>query len=174
MVSDEGFEENTPRHAFEIELLERLKNAGIRLNSVNHRIEPYPLKSPVEEVRLMLPKRAEFHKEIFNADFDAFIKQVQCNPDEPRHHRIQSSKTNILISYIPKQSSSMHTHLSYTQAWSKTQNPVYRALKKKAKDQFKKVTYTGPKGIILCDGGCDLFFDITRRSHHSDYNLAIS
>lgn len=47
-------------------------------------------------------------------------------------------------------------------------NPVYNALKDKAK-QLKKTNYGGPISIILCDGGCRLLKDIGHKV--SNYDL---
>jgi hypothetical protein len=44
---------------------------------------------------------------------------------------------------------------AYNGAMTEDQNPVFNALKSKAK-QLKKVRYEGPRGIILCDGGSDM------------------
>ncbi|WP_445219881.1 hypothetical protein ACKWRH_06990 [Bradyrhizobium sp. Pa8] len=53
---------------------------------------------------------------------------------------------------------------AYRVAQSRTLNPVYSALKSKA-DQLKKSGTTGPCGIFLCDGGCNLLSKSGRQSH---------
>lgn len=171
-VSDEGFEKDIPLLAFEIELGERIKKAGLQRSPFSCSVRAFPHK-PFDDIRRpMLPKREEFPDEIFNAAFRNFLEGVRRNPGIAQQHQILTAKTNILITYDPKQMSSTFSCPIYTQAWSKTHNPVYKALRKKAKGQLKKIPHTGPKGIIVCDGSCDLFF---RPGHstidHFDYNI---
>jgi hypothetical protein len=120
----------------------------------------------------MLPRREDFPSEIFNAQFRNFLNGIKRNPDVAQQHRVLTAKTHILITYDPKRLGYTVSCPSYTQAWSKTQNPLYNALRKKAKDQLKKIPYTGLKGIIVCDGGCDLFFRPGNSTiDHFDYNV---
>lgn len=172
VVSDDGFEEDIPVLNFEIELAERIKRAGLQRNFFSCIVGIFPHKPLDDARRPMLPNRGEFPREIFNTPFKNFLNRVKRNPDVTHQHRILTAKTHILITYDPKRIGFRVSCPSYTQAWSKKQNPLYYALRKKSKDQLKKIPYTGPKGIIVCDGGCDLFF---RPGHslanHFDYNV---
>ncbi len=47
------------------------------------------------------------------------------------------------------------SYLSFTPAYSKSNNTVFNALKRKA-DQLRDSGFDGCKGIILCDAGCSL------------------
>jgi hypothetical protein len=117
----------------------------------------------------MLPPRDEFNEEIFDKKFNLFLNQIRRKRDKPFTHQISTAKTSIRITYNPDQR-------GFTASWSKydpmlkskTKNPVYNALKSKAQ-KFKKTSYNGPKGIILCDGGSDMFSSQPRGSFQFDH-----
>ena len=155
-VSDEGFENENPLKAFDIELKHRLDKAGLRVNSFGYSIKAHPLVKYGHKTKLMLPPRGEFGQEIFNRKFKAFLNHIKQNLDKTYRYQISTTKTNILITYSPHQEFFTASYPIYTQATSKTQNPIYNTLKLKAQKQFKKISYTGSKGIILCDGGSDM------------------
>ena len=59
------------------------------------------------------------------------------------------------ITYRKDATASGGSHLSYTTAYSLTRNPVYTSLKGKAR-QLSRSGFEKRKGIILCDGSCEL------------------
>ena len=174
-VSDKGVENKKLLNAFEDQFKRRINEIGI-ISYFRCSIGEHPFGVCDVEVRLMLPPTQEFDKEIFNGQFKSFLKCVKQNPKQPRTHQILSVKTNILIEYIPDiennhfQKVDLITPYVYTLATSKTQNCVYNALRKKAQNQFKKVSYSGPKGIILCDGGSDMFHRQPSEKYNAYYN----
>jgi|GEM_PF-1550823 hypothetical protein len=154
-VSDEKFENETSVKSFEIELNRRIKKAGLRRNYFRYSIEAH--SSTDVRPKPMIPPRKDFSQEIFNQQFKAFLKAVKQNPDEAFTHQISTANTKVLIEYNPGQQFTSGGYYVYTQAISKTQNTLYNALRAKARKQFKKISYSGPKGIIICDGGSDMF-----------------
>lgn len=107
--------------------------------------------------------------EIFNANFKEFLRQVNEHPGQSRNYTVRTEKTAVSLTYDPQGTSFMSNLGVYTAAMTKDQNPVFNALRKKAK-QLKKVSYGGPRGIIVCDGGCDMIHRQPRGPFEFNYN----
>jgi hypothetical protein len=75
-VSDEGFEEDNPVKAFEIELRKRLKKANLLYKGWVLDIGEIPTGYG-ERRKPALPPRGEFYKEIFNSTFKEFLRGVK-------------------------------------------------------------------------------------------------
>lgn len=169
-VNDEGFEIKNPLKAFDVDLKRRINKAGLRGNSFGYSVGAHLPPRYVNKPILMLPPRGEFDQEIFNSTFKAFVNRVKQSPDKRHNHHISTDKTCIHITYNPNQKWFRGASHIYNRAISKTQNPVYNALKLKAQKQFKRIRHSGPKGIILCDGGSDMVRTRLRNRFHIDYN----
>jgi hypothetical protein len=152
-VSDDGFEKNTPVKAFEIELQERIRKAGIPGGfHVSLGMRMANGRSFVA-----LPKRGEFHKRIFNYAFKRFLNQVAANLEGPRTFEINDEQVEIKLAYDPARRGYFGSNFPlYNLVRSKDNNPVFNALKEKV-PQLKKTGYHGIKGVILCNGGTDMF-----------------
>jgi hypothetical protein len=159
-VSDEGFEEESPFKAFYVELQERLRKAGLLYKGWSLGVGEHQVGYR-ERRRLALPPREEFAKEIFNTNFKEFLREVNEHPEQSRTYTVRTEKTAVSLTYNPQGTSFMSNLGVYNEAMTKDQNPVFNALRKKAK-QLKKVSYEGPRGIVLCDGGSDM---IHRQPH---------
>jgi hypothetical protein len=167
-VSDEGFEEESPYKAFDVELQERLKKAGLLYKGWMLDVGEHQVKYG-ERRKLALPPRAEFAKEIFNAKFKEFLRQINEHPEQSRNYTVRTEKTAVSLTYDPQRTSFM-SHLGvYNAAMTKDQNPVFNALRKKAK-QLKKVSYEGPRGIILCDGDSGMVHSQSHGAFEFNYN----
>jgi len=167
-VSDEGFEERSPVKSFYVELQERLKRAGVLYKGWRLSIGSHPAKYG-EPTIPAIPLRNEFSKEIFNGKFKQFLRAVKEQPQLSATYSVRTSKTAISLTYDPNgQYFTTHGPV-YSQALKKNQNPVFNALRLKAK-QLKKVSYDGPKGIILCDGGTDMVNSPPHSSFDFNFN----
>lgn len=155
-VSDEGFEVKNPVKSFFVELEKWMRWAGLTGNGFEVFLGHHPTKRFGDIPDIKLPPRGEFAREIFNAKFKAFLKQVKESPGQPAGYHIRTAKTDVLLRYTPGERYFTSTWVSYNRTTSKTRNPVFNALKLKAQNQLKKVSFSGPKGIILCDGSCDM------------------
>jgi hypothetical protein len=166
-VSDEGLEEQTPVKAFCIELQQRLRRGGLPYDGWTLSIGTHPAKYGEPRIPA-IPPRNEFAQEVFNAKFKKFVKDVQTNPQQSQTYSVRTSKTAISLTYDPKGQYFTTLGPAVGTALKKNQNPIFNALRAKAK-QLKKVSYDGPKAIILCDGGTDM---IHARAHGSfDFNF---
>jgi len=167
-VSDEGFEEKSPVKSFYVELQERLRRAGVLYKGWRLSIGSHPAKYG-EPTIPAIPPRNEFSKEIFNANFKQFLRTVKEQLHQSSTFSVRTSKTDISLTYDPNgQYFTTHGPV-YSQALKKDQNPVFNALRLKAK-QLKKVTYDGPKAVILCDGGTDMVHSPPHSSFDFNFN----
>lgn len=167
-VSDEGFEDESPFKAFYLELQERIRKAGMlykgwALSVGEHQVE-YGARR-----KLALPPREEFAKEIFNSKFKEFLREVNEHPEQSRNYTVRTEKTAVSLTYNPQGKSFTSNLGVYNAAMTKDQNPVFNALRRKAK-QLKKVSYDGPRGIILCDGGSDMVHGQSHGPFEFNYN----
>jgi hypothetical protein len=126
-----------------------------------------------EKRKPAIPPRGDFHEEIFNTKFKQFLQSVKTEPDRSHTHRISTTKTAIALTYDPKRTGFMGRLPVYTGVIRKEDNTVYRALRAKAR-QLKKASYEAPRGIILCDGGSDIFLAPPHGSFEFNYNVVDS
>lgn len=169
-ISDEVYEDETPLKAFAIELRQRVERAGLTFNGFSYSVEAHPPTGA--KTRLMLPKREHFSKEIFNRQFKMFLRETKQNPGEARSHHISTDKTNVVITYDPEKMGASGGYYVYTHVTSKTKNTLYNVLKKKKREQFGKIEFSGAKGIIVCDGGSDMFQSKASGKHRPWFNAA--
>ncbi len=104
---------------------------------------------------LLIPPLAEMNEVVFNAEFKRFMDRIAADPLSPRQFHVRTSIADIRISYDPNKKTWGGSHLVYTCANILDDNPVFNALKDKA-DQLKLSGYSGLRGVILCDGGCEM------------------
>jgi hypothetical protein len=154
-VSDEGHEAKTGVRAFQVELNERLEHAGLLYRGWSLSVGSHPTTKYREQPKPALPPRSEFAKEIFNANFKRFLALVKERPSEERTYYVSTQKTAVALTYLPNYKYFMAQLPTNSPAVSKNKNPVFNALRMKAK-QLRKAGYDGPKAIILCDGGSEM------------------
>jgi hypothetical protein len=169
-VSDEGYEEENPVRDFYVELTSRIAKAGIPGNGFNLTIQSRRPPKFGENPKVMLPPRGDFAREIFNADFRAFLRKVKEHPQQPASYFVHTARTSLQLTYTPGQRYFMSHYATYNRATSKKRNPVFNALKLKTQKQLKRVHYSGPKGIILCDGGSNMPNPPGHYSSNFNYN----
>jgi len=104
---------------------------------------------------LLIPPVAKLNEVVFNADFGCFMRKVANDLSRERVYRVQNSTADITITFDPDRQFWGGTHLAYTSANILDDNPVFNTLKNKA-GQLKQSGYTGLRGLILCDGGCQM------------------
>jgi hypothetical protein len=76
-----------------------------------------------------------------------------ADPKSNQRFGVFNSSADIRITYDPNGRGLTCGHLVYTGANILDKNPVFNALKNKT-DQLKSSGYSGLRGVILCDGGC--------------------
>jgi hypothetical protein len=104
---------------------------------------------------LLIPPVAKLKDVVFNAQFNRFMEQISSDPASTQHFQVRNSIANIKITYDPNRRTWGGSHLAYTGANILDDNPVFNALKYKAR-HLKQSGYLGLRGVILCDGGCQM------------------
>jgi len=130
-ISDEGFENQNPVEYFEIELIKKLKQAGISGGGFHLTIERMPMENIYDSTKVALPNRGEFHKEVFTSDFKKFLNEVKNNPTTGQSFSVNPEKTNVTLRYEPGNEFSTMNLPVYTKARKASNNPVWNALKSK-------------------------------------------
>lgn len=158
-VSDEGIDVINPMRQFDDRM------SAICLKHNLRGAWRYDIGGNSEEVnrnqgspRLLLPPLSRFDAEIFDtADFVNFIDRIKECPAKPDSLRIAKLGVDLAISYAP------------SDRWTTLWNPAldYKALSdrgilgalQRKYSQVSSIAYTGFRGIILCDGGCDYLYE---------------
>jgi len=164
VVSDKHLHQQNPIDSLMEEFSRRIHKAfpdrvpgGFNLN-----VEPISLEirrgSRVLK-KLRLPHVHQFKRSIFNERFDSFLVAVTSFPNKKHTFAVKNDEVDVAITFEPGIRGLTGGHPVYTNAHSKTSNPVANALHAKAR-QLKASRRPGPFGIVLCDGDCDL---MTRR-----------
>jgi hypothetical protein len=170
-VSDEGRETKTGVRAFEIELKERLEKEGLLFRGWSLSVGTHPTTRFGELGEPALPHRSEFAKEIFNANFKTFLLLVKQHPHEQRTYYVSTTKTAVALTYLPSYKYFTMQLPTNNPAVSKDKNPVFNALKMKAR-QLKKTGHDGSKAIILCDGGSQMVHSKPHGPFEFNFNVA--
>jgi hypothetical protein len=112
-VSDEGFEEESPVKAFSVELSKWINKFGLAGDGFELAVGSHPAKKFGDNRKAKLPPRGEFAREIFNAKFKAFLKQVKDSPGQPASYYVLTDKTEVRLTYTPGQRFFTSTWASY-------------------------------------------------------------
>ncbi|HEY9282651.1 MAG TPA: hypothetical protein VIP46_04265 [Pyrinomonadaceae bacterium] len=102
-VSDEGYEDENPVREFDVELTRRSAKAGIPGNGFSLTIQSRRPRKLGENPKVMLPPRDDFTKEIFNADFRAFLRKVKEHPQQSASYFVRTARTSLQLTYTPGQ-----------------------------------------------------------------------
>ena len=153
-VSDRGLEVENPVRMLADFLHEKAKKLGMA-GGFQYRVEGAPIGERYEnrKVKLAMPARKELR--------DYLERQVTPRLREIKETGLDEAEIpidepyRISISYRRAANVSWGSHLSYTAASSLTRNPLHTSLKEKAR-QLHRSGFEGCKGVILCDGYCQL------------------
>jgi hypothetical protein len=107
------------------------------------------------KMRLSLPAKAAIESFV-RGRLTTELQAVARESSRPHAITIADSGVQIGIDYNPRRSHFSYCWPSYTTAYSLTYNPVARRLNKK-RPQISKCS--APRGVILCDAGCDILSD---------------
>ena len=163
-VSDKGAEDENNVEAFHRLLAERTRKyigRGGFFVEVKYRKDYDQYRKEKKVARL--PQKRDLTTEIFNQEFKDFLKRIDTALDRSHVYTVDTESTGVLIRYNPGESASVSLGVSYRKPISIKNNAIWNSLKDKA-GQLKRINFPGPKGIILCDAGCEALFSINRSS----------
>ncbi len=107
-----------------------------------------------QKIRLCLPEKGEIDAFV-KSEVKPFLTNIAKEPHKAALHTYNKNGIRFDIRYDPADKRfSGGGHLAYTVPYSLRRNPLYHALKDKSA-QLSKSTYSGPRGIIVCDGDSD-------------------
>ncbi len=154
-VSDRGLDEENP-----IQILSNFLHQKARLIGLNggfsYRVEGDVVGKEYTDrkVKLAIPHKKEI-REFLERNLTPRLREIKRNNESEADLSIHEDPYHITIQYRDNARSSSGGNLSYTAAYSLTKNPLYTSLKSKTR-QLNRSKFNGSRGIILCDGGCDL------------------
>jgi hypothetical protein len=83
------------------------------------------------------------------------LRTIAKDPHRPREIKIVDAPWNLTLFYTPGQRFSHGSYRAFRNPTIKDKNPLFNALEAKRK-QLRDSGYRGCKGIIVCDGGCEV------------------
>ncbi|MFY9911973.1 MAG: hypothetical protein WCF22_12240 [Candidatus Sulfotelmatobacter sp.] len=171
-VSDYARHKSNPVEALWEELRRRVRyvaTGGFALRIGEKRQHSHPGSG--NKRQLLLPTVADFGRLIFNDDFRKFLQAIKLAPASGSHYHATSPGVDVLITYIPGQFGVFQgAYGSYTDTTVVDDNPLFNALEKKARGkQLKRCNFSGPKGLLVCDGGCRMLDEPL--SHNQTYSV---
>ena len=168
-VSDRGLDLQNPIDKLSDRLVELVNERVLRTQ--HFRLEAKgnwrELRIGGPKPRLSIPRMKDFDTAIFNKAFHRFLDDVQKARGRSWNFSVAKGDAQVTITYDPSQSYFSMNYLSYTVPFSVMQNTIYAALEDKA-NQLKLSQFTGLKGVLLCDGGCDAFNRRSQRGLNLD------
>jgi hypothetical protein len=171
-ISDHALHKNNPVEALWEELRRRVRHVltgGFSLQIEEKRQRTHPGSG--NKRQLLLPRVADFGRLIFNDNFRNFLEAIRLAPSSGSYYHAGSPGVDVLIAYVPgKLGVFQGAYGSYTDTTVLDDNPLFNALEKKAgRKQLKKCKFSGPKGLIVCDGGCRMLDEPL--SHDKTYSV---
>ncbi|RDZ28329.1 hypothetical protein [Lysobacter silvisoli] len=152
-ASDKGLNERNPVDRLGPELSRLARKHGLvanhfRLDIGSEREGEYG----DETVRLALPERSQLQA-LFKRHVEPWLRAV-AKEDLREPLRYREDGVEFTLSYHPEQAYYSSSYASYATPYSLTQNPIYAALRKKAR-QLGAAPEAALKLVLLCDGGCN-------------------
>ena len=154
-VSDRGLEDENPVRMLSTFLHEKARKLDLS-GGFDYRVEGAAIGEQYgnRKVKLAMPARKEL-RDFFETNITPRLQQIKKLNSDEADLSISEEPYKIFIRYRKDATTSSSSHLSYTAAYSLTRNPLYTSLKGKTK-QLSQTGFDGCKGVILCDGSCNL------------------
>jgi hypothetical protein len=154
-VTDDGAENSNPTELF-FELLRKAVAKAKVPGGFDVKFEGKRTKTrDGEEVELQLPERP-YLQAFFHSRIAPKIKEIaRGEPGTPHRFHIDNEGIDVVIRYLPENRYTTGSYPAYRNATAIDRNPLARGLKSK-REQLELSGYSGLKGIIICDGDCQV------------------
>ena len=155
-VSDADIEDDNPIERLRNEIFQVARDLGMDGAGLSLQVGSVPISDTKQRRILALPPRGEI-RAFVRDEIRPFLREVASNRAEDHDLRCEVEGVCLSLKY-----SAIETKFSFgnwqAYTWTRTpkHNSLYRALEKKAK-QLRNAGFSGPKGILACDGGCEAF-----------------
>ena len=155
-VSDSGLEKENPILMLSDYVQEKARSLGLS-GGFQYRVEGNQVGKRFgdSKVKLAMPDEKQLRAYIDRHVTPQLRKIKESKPEEA--DILINEPYRISLTYRKDTSGSWGSHASYTTAYSLTRNPISTSLKGEKKQQLSRTEFEGCKGIILCDGSCDIF-----------------
>lgn len=169
VVSDAGLHDENPIGLLRSHLYRQLRKKGITTGGFHLSVgtlTPFPRRG--EKLQLAIPKRCDLEGFV-KKRLSPFFKVIVSNPSDSRAIAFDEPEIRLTIRFDPKARLAFSHHPSYTAVYDRDRNPIFNALTAKA-EQLKGISFSGSKGVILCDGACTLL----QPGFHSGSSFSLS
>lgn len=152
-ISDEDLDRKNPASYFFEEFRRFTAKHGLVNGGFDIRIGDRTTgKWPDKVNTLLLPPKKEISSFI-RRELTKFVRSIMAEPTARHTYQRVDREIDLRINYDPARlDGSTGGYSCYSSAYSLTRNPLFAALNSKA-SKLRQSGYTGPKGIIVVDGG---------------------
>jgi hypothetical protein len=150
-ISDAGDHDANPVEYFSDEFIRMVRKARLNPNHFHLQIEG---AAKGAKVKLRLPDRGQV-TQLLKQHVLPFLRELKTKKLAKDRRIIREPNLSVIVSYDRSQLYFGRGHLSYTNVKAVEQNPLWNALRDKA-IQLRSARDV-KRGVIVCDGGCDLF-----------------
>lgn len=152
-VSDAGLDEQNPFRELGDEVSRLARKYRLDPNHFRYDVAGEQVgKWPKLRMKLLLPTGEAFTKLIKNV-VEPFVRELLQSPRTTAEFKHEAPAVRFSLRYDQSQWSSGGGHPCYDTAMSLTENPIFRALRAKAK-QLRASPEDAIRLVILCDGDC--------------------
>jgi len=152
-VSDASLDEKNPVDYLSDEITRLARKSGLNPNHFRYDVRGGRVGEYSKGVmRLTLPTHPELQK-IVKTQVEPFIRALASKPGAPKHFACSQPDASFTVDYDQSQMYAGGGHTSYDVALSLTNNPIFKALKRKT-SQLGAAPADAVRLIILCDADC--------------------
>lgn len=105
--------------------------------------------------QLRIPRVDRFKAVVFTSAFGKFLHDLRSSPNQCHEYRVNNRDCDLTFVFNPIGSGWAVNSVKYTQATILKKNTLWNALELK-REQLSKLSRTGHRGIIVCDGDCEM------------------
>lgn len=168
-VSDDGIEDQNPINLLSSEVIRLASKFGLRPGSFWCDVRGKTMgQSHKSKMRLMLPEKSAMANFIKN-ELEPWFCSVRENSTTKSIFDRTEETLNLKIIYDPNWQNGGGSYTSYTVATSKSNNPLFSALKGKVK-QLNGAPSNAIRVIFACDGGCSLIRQGAKGKSHYTFS----
>ncbi|MEG9433104.1 hypothetical protein [Terriglobus sp. ADX1] len=176
-ISDHSQHERNPIEVFLGHANNSIRSAGITTGRFTVQIneeQPSVTRFHNRRKRLQLPPVTQMKEILQDEEFQDFLRVVKTTGIKASFRLVRKSpQIDVAFIYesgIGNGHATVGAYVSYTSTTAKDDNPLFNALKSKAK-QLKKSGYVGLRGIIVCDRDATILREMSNWSTFTKHEV---